>query len=72
MFPFRYEKKGGFKNYSNSCVRPSAVFMFQAELKNQFKHLHNNLFGMVIGSCHDKVQYFFKKLRVLRWILDGF
>lgn len=62
MCPFRFGKKIIIiKNYSNSCVHPSAVFMFQTELKNQFKHLHNNLFSTVISSCHDKVQYFFKK-----------
>lgn len=63
IFPSRrFEKKVKHLIFSNSCVHPSAVFMFQIELKNKFKHLQNNLFSMVIGSCHDKVQYFLKTL----------
>lgn len=35
--------------------------MFQTELKNQPKDFQNSLLGMAIGSCHGKMQLFFKK-----------
>lgn len=61
MFTSRsFEKKVRIFIHNNSCVHILAVFMFQTELKNQAKHFQNSLFGMVIGSCHGKVQLFFK------------